>query len=84
MHNFSYFSKKVNESFVNYSHIWKKNAIVCETSEKILKFSLRKSQKMHYFRVFLPEILKPLVNFSRVWTKKQIVGKFWENFQQVS
>ena len=37
MHNFSYFSKKFNESCVDFSHILTKNAIVWEKFEKFWK-----------------------------------------------
>ena len=53
----AYFSKKVNEPCVNFSHVWTKNTIVWETFEKILKIFLKNSTKC-IILAFLHKYLK--------------------------
>ena len=85
MHNFSlFFQKKVNEQCVNFSHVWRKNIIVWETFEQILKIFLRKYQKCFILAYFEQQFKIPALIFRPFGRKKQIVGKFWENFHRIS
>ena len=77
----AYFSKKVNEPCVNFSHVWTKIIIVWETIEKILKIFVRKQQKCILLAYFSKIFNKPCVNISGVWTKKH---KLWRTFEKLS